>query len=73
MQLVVVKAVRKAVSAATNTFTSNSIVDLFFIASKDPPGPCTHTHLWGGISVFGLHAHPCRRGYCGVSSGGQAG
>ena len=31
MQLVVVMAVRKAVSAATNTFTATSIIFVFFI------------------------------------------
>ena len=44
MQLVVVRAVRKAVRAATNTFTSISMVDLFFIGSEDPPGPL-NVHL----------------------------
>ena len=32
MQLVVVSAVRKAVSAATNTFTASSVIRLLVIA-----------------------------------------
>ena len=37
MQLVVVMAVRKAVSAATITFTATSMI-LFFMASNPYPG-----------------------------------
>ncbi len=73
MQLVVVSAVRKAVRAATNTFTSISMVDLFFIGSEDPPGPLNAPPLGEEQRFRPLHTHTLEGVGISVSSGGQAG